>query len=241
MNDSRPSATVLEGLLRSDPDSVALRSQLAEAYFRAGQFRACRDCIVQLQAAGIDTPLGRVALAILDFIEGHADGALAHVQHAESMSGVSAGLLELIGRLYLRLRRPLEGVRALDAAVALDPQRASIHDARAIAALFRRDLPEAEAAARRAIALNPASFEAHYHLGLILQRQRRADDAIEIFKQALSTDRPNVAAIHRRLADLYQHVGRQSLAFHHRALAGHSKQPRQLPRFDLDWLNQGLA
>jgi tetratricopeptide (TPR) repeat protein len=240
IENDRLSPAALEGLLRAEPYSVPLCSQLAEAYFRAGRFEDCRRCITGLQAQGVDTALGRVALAILDFMAGQAGGALIHIRRAEAMPGVSARLLELIGRLYLRLRRPEEANRVLQRAIAAAPEAATAHDACALACLLQKDFVKAEQSARQAIALDRTSFESHYHLGLILERDRRIDEAIEVYKQALTTRKPNEAAVHRRLAELYKHQGNHSLAFHHRAIASRSKQPRRLPGFDLEWSAQGL-
>ncbi len=241
IENDRLSPAALDESLRAEPYSVPLRSQLAEAYFRAGRFEDCRRCVADLQAQGVDTALGRIALAILDFMAGQAGSALIHLRHAEAMPDVSAHLLELIGRLYLRIRRPEEANRVLQRALGAAPETATAHDACALACLLQRDFARAEQSARQAITLDPTSFESHYHLGLILERQHRIDEAINVYKHALTTQKTNDAAVHRRLAELYKHQGNHSLAFHHRAIASRSKQPQRLPGFDLEWTAQGLS
>src|SRR5688500_7258748 len=170
---------------------------LAERHFRAGEYEACRRLILELQAQGFDTPLARLGLALLDFIDNRFDSALEHLSRVESMSGVSARVLELAGRLYLRLRKTTEGARALDNAIAKEPTLASAHAGRAIAHLLVRDPVAAEAEAREALKLNPGSFEAYYHLGLALSRQRRETEAIDSLKAAVAAAPHAAASAHR--------------------------------------------
>jgi tetratricopeptide (TPR) repeat protein len=214
---------------------------LAERYFRAGNYAACRQLILEMQREGIDTPAARVGLALLDFIDHRFDAAREHLRRAEALPGASARVFELIGRLYLRLRRTAEGARTLENAIAREPTRASAHVGRAIAHLMAREPAAAEVKAREALELNPNSFEAHYHLGLALSRQGREEEAIEAFKSALSAAPHLAASAHRRLADLFQRRGAVALAMHHRALAQRPERSDRPAAFDFEWFKQGLA
>jgi tetratricopeptide (TPR) repeat protein len=104
-----------------------------------------------------------------------------------------------------------------------------------------REPAAAEQKAREALALNPKSFEAQYHLGLALSRQGREGEAIEAFKAALCAAPPAAASVHRRLADLFQRRGAAALAMHHRALAQRPERTGRPAAFDLEWFKLGLA
>jgi tetratricopeptide (TPR) repeat protein len=229
-------AEVLERLVQSEPHSRSYRSLLAEAYFHAGQREACRRLILELQAEGLDTPLGRVALAALDLLEGSA-GAVEHLRRAEAMGGASARMLEIIGRLYLALRRRADAGRALDAALALEPALATAHAARAIAYLYSADPASAERQARAALELNPQSYEAMFQLGLALAGQNRVGEAIDAHRAAVALDLDGDASAHRHLAELLERQGKHALALHHRAL--YERRDRSSPRtFDIEWLSE---
>jgi tetratricopeptide (TPR) repeat protein len=213
----------------------------AERHFRAGNYDACRRLILDIQSEGIDTPVARLGLALLDFIDNRFDAALEHLRRAEALPGASARVLELVGRLYLRLRKTSEGARALDSAIAKEPTLASAHAGRAIAHQLARDPMAAEAEAREALELSPGSFEAYYQLGLALFRQAREEEAIEAFKAAVAAAPHAAASAHRRLADLLQRRGAAALAMHHRALAQRPERTGRPAAFDVEWFKQGLA
>lgn len=224
-----------------NPGSIAHRSMLAERHFRAREYAACRQLILQLQGEGIDTPLARLGMAMLDFIDNRFESAVEHLRRAEAMDRPAARVSELIGRLYLRLRRTDEGSRALDDAIAQEPALASAHVGRAIAYLLAQNPAAAEDKAREALRLDPHSFEAHYHLGLALMRQARDEEAIESFKAAVVAAPDAATSAHRRLADLLQRRGAAALAIHHRSLAERRPRSGRPAAFDLEWFKQGLA
>ena len=238
--DCAAARSILEGLRRAEPTSIALRTLLAETCFRSGDYGGCRELIVAMQANGVDTPLGRVALALLDFMEGNVDGALMNLKLAEGASNPSAEVLDLIGQLYLRLRRVTEGTHFLERSIALKPMRASAHAGRAVAYLLDHDPIGAERESCEAVRLNPRARGAQYYLGLALQRQDRIEEAIAAYKSAAALDSCSAGSAYRRLADLFERRGEQALAFHHRSLAQQCRTDR-LPGLDVEWSRQGLA
>ncbi|MBA3481406.1 MAG: alkaline phosphatase family protein [Pirellulales bacterium] len=231
-------AQVLEGLVQSEPGSQQYRSMLAEVQFRSGEHDACRQIILALQADGLDTALGRIALAALDFLDGAGD-PVEHLRLAEAKSEATPRMLVMIGRLYLGLRRRADAARTLDAALTLEPALASAHVARAIVYLVTRDPSSAEKSARAAVELNPQSYEAQLQLGLALAGQDRTDDAISALKAAVALDPSRGSAAHGRLADLLERQGQHALALHHRAINDRRGRPARDKLFDLDSFSDG--
>jgi len=230
-------ARVLECLVQSEPTSKLYRSMLAETYFRAGEYDACRAVIVALQADGLDTPLGQLGLAAIATLDEKINEAVEHLRRAEAMQGASAAELDMIGQLYLRLRQVADADRAFDAAIAHDPELGTAHEGRAIALLVAGDPPSAERHAREAVRLNPHSYKAQYHLGIALTRQNRSDEAIEVLRAATQLDDRSSASAHRHLANLLERRGDRALAFHHRALADRRGRRAREPQFEIDWFN----
>jgi tetratricopeptide (TPR) repeat protein len=232
-------APVLAQLLQADPRSTLYRSMLAEVHFYAGHYDACRALILELQAAGLQTPLGHIALAGLDFLQ-QTGNAVEHLRRAEALGGTSARQLEIMGRLYLGLRRRVDAARVLDAALAMEPGRASAHISRASAYLYSGDAASAERHAHAAIELNPQSFEARYQLGLALASQDRFDNAIEAIKTGIALDCGDAAWAHGRLADLLDRRGDHALALHHRALYDRRGAASRRSQLDLKWFSEEL-
>jgi tetratricopeptide (TPR) repeat protein len=222
-------------------ESVRVRTALAERHFREGNYDACRQLITELQAEGFDTPLARVGLAMLDYLDGQFAAVLGQLEQVEQMGRVPARVWELIGRLYLRLRRMTEAARALDRAIALEPASASARHARGLAHLLFGDAAAAEREFRDALARGAQSFEAYYHLAVSLERQQRTDEAIDAFKTAVAAAPTVAGPAHRRLADLLERRGQAALAMHHRALAQRREFSGRPRAFDVEWLRQGLA
>ncbi|MBA4107928.1 MAG: hypothetical protein C0485_19525 [Pirellula sp.] len=220
--------------MHSDPTWLH-RSALAERHFRAGEFAECRSLIVALQADGVDTPLARIALAAMDARQGDDASATKHLLQIEKMNGVTAQLLVIAGRLYLRLKRPRDAIRLLEAAIERDSGLGSAYDAMAVACLLTRDLSGALFHAQEAVSREPNSYDSQYHLGLVFVRQGRHDEAIEAFKASVGLAAPgDGASAHRRLADLLDHKGDRAFALHHRA---QSYRPDRMTR--LPWLDGG--
>jgi tetratricopeptide (TPR) repeat protein len=230
-------ARVLEELVQLEPKSIAYRSVLAEAYFRGGEFEACRRTIQALLSEGVDTPLARVGLAALDAVESRGETAVEHLKQAEAMGGASAGVMEMIGRLYLGLRRRGDAARAFNATIAADPARATAHEGLAMTCLFSGDPSSAERHSREALKLNPKSYEARCHLGLALGRQDRSSEAIEILREAVAIDPRGAATAHRHLADLLERRGDHAFALHHRALSLRGGRTIRQPQFDFEWFS----
>jgi tetratricopeptide (TPR) repeat protein len=217
-----------------EPGSVRHRAALAEAYFRAGRYDDCRRIILALHAEGVRGPLSETALAAMAAREGRLDEAREHLRRAEAIGGASAGVLEMMARLYLRVRCLADAARLFDSAIALEPGRATAHDGRAIAFLLAGEALAAERHAREAIRLNPDYYDARYHLGLALARQQRSDEAIDVLKDAVALSGGGPSA-HRRIADLLQGRGDSAFAMHHRALAGRPDRITRRPWLDAGW------
>jgi tetratricopeptide (TPR) repeat protein len=223
-----------------EPESVQQRAALAEAHFRAGRYEACRRIIEELHTQGIRGPLSETALAAMATRESKLELACEHLRRAEAIGGASAGVLEMMGRLYLRVRRVADAARMFDTAIALEPARATAHDGRAIAFLLAGDPESAVQRAREAIKLNSQYYDARYHLGLALARQERIDEALDAFKQAVALGGGGASA-HRRIAELLQRRGEAAFAMHHRALAGRHDRITRRPWLDSGWSGEDSA
>jgi Flp pilus assembly protein TadD len=216
--DHGQAARVLEGVVEREPSSIRFRSALGEAYFRSGQFDRCRGVIESLRGESVDTVLGRAGLAAIAIENGDFKTALEYLNDAQQMTGASAEVCEIIGRLYLRLRKVEPARTAFARAVELKEDLARAHDGLCLAYLLGGDTGEAEKRARRAIALQPEMGDGHQHLGLVLLRRGELAEALAALRMAESLV-PNAPSVHRRLAAVLERMGDHENAIQHRWLA----------------------
>lgn len=100
-------------------------------------------------------------------------------------------------------------------------------------------LEKIEALLKTAVSLDPRSSEAYLQLGILYATQRKFDDAIRQYKQALAIN-PENATIHYRLGQAFAHAGESDRAqqefaeferLHKLELAETNKQSSQIQQF----------
>jgi TolB-like protein/DNA-binding winged helix-turn-helix (wHTH) protein/Tfp pilus assembly protein PilF len=201
---------VVEGSVSRTGDRVIVRAQLIQArgdrHLWAQTYQREQRNLVALQAD--------IALAIAREIDQQIRPDEAQRLSRVRMVSPQAYDEYLRGRFEWNRRTPagtLSAVHHFEAAIAADPQYAPAHsglsdayrffDAQGLAAPAE-GMPKAEAAGRRALALDDSLAEAHASLAGVLYRYRWEWQASEQeFQRALSLDRNN-AEIHRAYAGL---------------------------------------
>lgn len=97
---------------------------------------------------------------------------------------------QLLAEMLAISRKRNEAVKAAAHAISLDPESAAAHETLGFALMHaKRRGPEAEAALRTALALDPARSTARFNLGLVLRQQGRAQEAMGITR-ALVVETP---------------------------------------------------
>ena len=87
-----------------------------------------------------------------------------------------------------------EALTELDAAIAKDPQQATLHNLRGLAASQLGRDQEAAASFQRVIKLAPQSAMGYNNLAALLYRQGKTSEAEELFRQALKQEPQNLTA-----------------------------------------------
>ena len=72
-------------------------------------------------------------------------------------------------------------------------------------------LNQVEALLKKASALDPSFADAHLQLGNLYSQERRYENAVPEYQQALRLD-PNIPDAHYRLGQAYVHLGKKDLA-----------------------------
>ncbi len=110
------------------------------------------------------------------------------VEHLEKAVLIHPSFLQahnVLGARYLQLGEYDRGLNEFHKAVAIDPKFAYGYHNLSTALYFLRRYPEAEAAARQALQLDPLQVTTHYLLGGILfAEQQNIPEAVELFRQS---------------------------------------------------------
>lgn len=123
---------------------------------------------------------GAVLWAAAVLLGGCATGKEAQVKRLQAQAAYERGLKDLEeGRMSL-------GLAALQEAVALDPSTALYHNALGVVYLNLKRQPEALEELRRAVELDGNYGEALHNLGVAYAEAGKWEDAIRMYKKALS-------------------------------------------------------
>ena len=139
-------------------------------------------------------------LGILQHQRGDHERALESMQLAVELRPDEPGLWNNLGNVLVELERPEEAERAFERSLELG-DNAEAHSNIARVRRGRNDWPKSEAAARRALALEPGSGAAWHSLTLALLGQSRHAEATVAAVQAMPLIPPAV-----RHLDLYARV-----------------------------------
>ena len=235
---------VLEGSVRADGTRVRVTAQLIEAdrdlHVWSGSFDGDLDDMFRL----LDTISEALVAALVGRIEMVEEGRVR-------VPSPLASSYEKIGRArqcyWQGDRAGLdEAERLCRECIDVDPGYSAawallsrIHNTRWLygwTAEAETDtaMEAAEAAARKAIALDVGDARAHAELGLVLLFQRKHQLASQAYERALSTN-PNDADILAEYADMLHYLGRQDEALLH------MKRAMALNPFYPDWYLWNLA
>ena len=153
-----------EDILKSDPNNAALRG-LGYAFLQDRQFEKARDCFQR--AVKANSKDARVY---------YYSGLLANIKAG------FAGESDLTST-----------VNELKTAVSLDPNFADAYMQLAIAQSGNGDVESALANTNKAISLNPRNQSYYFNLADLYMRQRKTDEALNIFRVLTKSSNPAVA------------------------------------------------
>ena len=169
---------------------------------RAGRRSEARAAYGDVLAAQPEHAPSLHLLAMLHVEDNDLDaaaGLLARaLEHAPQFTEARAAAARVA-----RDRADVEGaLKLVDAGLADTPGSEPLWRVRGEIELARHDGVAAQAAFANALALNPTAAEAHYNLGVALQKQHRTKDAARAYQRALAFD-PDLADAHFNLAVVF--------------------------------------
>lgn len=174
----------------------------------AGNTTKAKELIQQLidNAYGDPRIYGEMANILLQ--EKDTTGALEYLAQGREMFDRDVNLMRAELNLYMELGRSQEVLDKLDAAIALEPESAILHFARAISYYNEQNFVEAEKSYLTVIELDPTYNDAFYNLGVIyLDRCKPlADKILEVsYDEGLKYE-TQIDSLYAQAARQFQHV-----------------------------------
>ncbi len=165
-------------------------------------------------------------VAVIACQEGQYKQGVDLIRRALTFTEPQARMLNILGQALDQLGEPLEAVKALDQAIALDPKLAAAHGNRANIMVDAGLPAEALKSFDRAIELDPASTPDLINRGALLQSLGRFEEALLNFEQALALTPGNPPVLTNKgmaLAALGRHD--EALAAFDAAIKGNPRAP----------------
>jgi tetratricopeptide (TPR) repeat protein len=123
--------------------------------------------------------------------QGRLDDAIQALQKASSMKAEQSAVAELLGKCFfkkgvqeLSAKQYPQAINSFQKAREYDSKNGYIDYNIAEAYLFQKNYPEAEKALNQALALMPRSFEVFQRQGLVYEKQKKWDQALNAYKKA---------------------------------------------------------
>lgn len=156
-----------------------------------------------------ETTIVRIPQAVS--LRGYRADAIGLARALEERYRGEPARLSAIGEFYLGIEAPGDAARALEAAIAANPDDA--RSRRSLGAAYRMGLrlDEAVAEYQQAVRIDPADKRAYYELGNLYRAHGAYEDAIRLYRRQLEID-PKFLASYKGMALALLSLGREDQA-----------------------------
>ncbi len=178
---------------RADPNPTQVRRRLRDP--APWKDRAAMTALAE--AALAEKPSAPLLMAFAERLRQAGADAVPFLQRVQREYPGDFWANFALGNVLL-VKNPGESMRYLQAALALRPRTAIVHDSLGIALLGDERPDEAIEHFRQALRIDPEFAHAHNSLGCALKAGRRLDEAVAHFRRAVRSD-PTLAEVHSNL------------------------------------------
>jgi Flp pilus assembly protein TadD len=181
------------------------------------EFQRWDKCLEVLERARGLSPVRRVDMLILQSQAydqlGRPAESLAALREAQALEPNNPLVENNLGYLLLERDQHLEEAASLiEASVKATPDNGNVVDSLGWAQFKLGRIAEAETTLRRAVELSPFSPEVRKHLGEVLEKQGKLNEAAEQWDRALAFVFPERMALEKRLGDLRIRIAKEQAA-----------------------------
>ena len=239
MNEQKPDQS-------AGHQTIAQLLQQGLYHHRRGEIRLAMDRYADVLSRDPKSAEALYYVAVIACQEGQFQQGVDLVRRAMTFAPPEARMLNVLGQALDRLGQPLEAMKALDQAIALDPKLAAAHGNRANI-LVDAGMPlEALKSFDKALALAPDSIPDLINRGALLAPLGRYQDALRDYDKALALD-PSVPEVHTNRANVLKDLammeigaGSTDSAHLDAALAGYDRAIKIEPRLHDAYLARAM-
>ncbi len=185
---------------------------IANAFFEFRQWDRCLEYAGKARNASKQREIELLLLQsnALDQL-GRYEEAIKVLREAQKVDPSNSTLQNNLGYLLLEKGGDLQEASGLiEAAVKQDSQNGSVMDSWGWVLFKQGKFEESEKALRKASELNPFSPDTRMHLGEVLLKLNRPEEAVEQWERALAFIFPGRATLDKRLADLRADIAKRN-------------------------------
>ena len=226
--------------------TIAQLLQQGLYHHRRGEIRLAMDRYADVLSRDPKSAEALYYVAVIACQEGQFQQGVDLVRRAMTFVKPEARMLNVLGQALDRLGQPLEAMKALDQAIALDPKLAAAHGNRANILVDAGMPDEALKSFDRALALAPDSVPDLINRGALLAPLGRHQDALRDYDKALALD-PGLPEVHANRANILKDLammevgaGSADSAHFDAALAGYDRAIRIEPRMHDAYLARAI-
>jgi len=184
-NNNDAAARSLEAALRADPNLIMARFLLGTIYREQGDYQTAADHYERLVQLDPYTYSNHYYLGLVYHLLNKLQEAAASYLAAVKLNPNDMKSNMYLGLVYTALGKPELGLPYAKKAVELDAKSGEAASNLAVVQEASGDLAAAEAGYRRALELDPNRSETLINLAGVLMAQKRYNDAVKTYEEAL--------------------------------------------------------
>lgn len=195
----------------SNPPSLTVLQQQAQALHQTGRWAEARQCYQQILATQPDHLAVLNNLAVLEFQQGYYGVGIELLERCLRINPAQPIAHYSIARALQLQQRTEEALAHYEQAITLKPDFAEALNNRGLLLQGHGYAAEALASYERALAAQPHYAEALNNRGSLLKEQGQLDEALDCFVRALALQ-PKQPELHKNHADVLAALRRSSAA-----------------------------
>jgi tetratricopeptide (TPR) repeat protein len=215
---------LLQQAVQDAPGDVQTRESLIRAELSAGDLAAARAAAEELKKQWPGRASGFLFAGFIAQQENRTDDAQKNLEHALQLEPDSSEVVAALARFEHAHGKGAQAIAQVQALVARSPQNTRALDLLGELYLADQDLPRALETLRRAVQLDPRSWESHLALAHTRLAMNDTAAAVSEYVSAV-TAAPDHGELALELANLYEKLGRvdDAIASYERLYAANSR------------------
>jgi Flp pilus assembly protein TadD len=184
-----------ETAIEFNPKNVSALRALADAYLLAGDAKRAQELLREVIALLPDDPIVHHRLGVVSRAQHRDTDAMAHFEQALEKNPKLVDALEQIAAILVSQGKVPQARERVGRQVAMNPQDPRFLNLLGGVLMQSKNFPEAEAAFKKAMALDGTLLSTYANLGELYTRQGKVGEAIKEFETIVAKSPQQVSAL----------------------------------------------